>query len=712
MTKIAASGRLGPIDKVAMSITAATGAQLQSRGITDPSQLAKLVPGFNFNSTSYGAPVYTIRGVGFQESSLAAAPAVSVYVDEVPLPYSMETLGATLDIERVEVLKGPQGTLYGQNSTGGAVNYVAAKPTSTLQAGVDASYGRFNTVDLGGFVSGPLTSNLNFRVSARSLQGDAWQRAYSRVDSMGATNQLFGRLLLDWQPTDRLSVSLNVNGWRDHSQSQAQQGVAILSQTTAADLYPDLAVFPMAPHNARAAEWDPGVNFRKNNRFYQSTLRADYELTDAIKLTSISSYQKLKRYNPVDGDATPYQSIYFINAGQISTFFQELRLSGELGAEGHWIVGGNYQRDKTHDISDIYFSQSSSRPLDVLRNQNRQNITNKAVYGNFDYQIASGLTVQGGIRYTKTDRSYNGCSIDIAGTWIAAFGNDLGGCITTTVDGTLGVISSNLNQDNVSWRAGIDYKPTNDLMFYANISKGYKAGSFPILSAISYQNVTPVTQESLLAYEAGVKATLFDRRLQLNAAGFYYDYKNKQIRGKLIVPIFNTLEALINIPKSHVAGFELSATARPVQGLTISPSVTMVASKIDGTFINYNSSGILGDFSGEPFPYTPKWSGNTDVEYRFPVNSSLGAFVGANVSYQSGTYGSLGQLSDYHIRGYALLDLRAGIDGPNRDWTFTLWGRNVTNQYYWTTADHFTDVITRYAGMPVTYGASFSLRFR
>ncbi|HKR93035.1 TonB-dependent receptor plug domain-containing protein, partial [Novosphingobium sp.] len=164
---VTAQKRSESINTVGMSINAASSEQLVKLGVTDISQLAKIVPGFAYNVTAFGLPVYTIRGVGYQESSLAAGPAVSVYVDEVPLPYAAQTLGAPLDLERVEVLKGPQGTLFGSNATGGAINYIAAKPTDSLSYGGRVSYGRFNTADLSGFVSGPLTSTLNARLAVR-----------------------------------------------------------------------------------------------------------------------------------------------------------------------------------------------------------------------------------------------------------------------------------------------------------------------------------------------------------------------------------------------------------------------------------------------------------------------------------------------------------------------------------------------------------------
>src|SRR5690606_13370525 len=151
-------------------------------------------------------------GIGFYDSTLAAPPTVAVYTDEVPLPYSAMTKAAALDVARVEVLKGPQGTLFGQNTTGGAINYVAARPTDSFAAGMDATFGRFSTFDVQGFVSGPVASNMRARLSLRTIQGGDWQKSFTRHDSLGAQNMTQGRLLLDWDVSDKLSVTVNVNG--------------------------------------------------------------------------------------------------------------------------------------------------------------------------------------------------------------------------------------------------------------------------------------------------------------------------------------------------------------------------------------------------------------------------------------------------------------------------------------------------------------------
>ena len=177
---VTAQKREESIQDVPLSITAASGETLTELGVTDTSQLDKIVPGFTYTPSFYGTPIYTIRGVGFLDTSLAGSPTVTVYVDEVPLPFSILSTAATLDPERVEVLKGPQGTLFGSNATGGAVNYVAAKPSDTFDAGADVTWSRFNQVDAQGFITGPLTDTLSGRIALRTVQGGRWQESYTR----------------------------------------------------------------------------------------------------------------------------------------------------------------------------------------------------------------------------------------------------------------------------------------------------------------------------------------------------------------------------------------------------------------------------------------------------------------------------------------------------------------------------------------------------
>ena len=729
---VTAQKRTESINDVGMSINAISGDQLLDRGVMSVADLAKVVPGFNFTSTLYSTPVYTIRGVGFQENSLAASPAVSVYVDEIPIPFSIESVAAALDLERVEVLKGPQGTLYGMNSTGGAVNYIAAKPTDSFAAGVNASYGRFNTADVSGFVSGPLTDTLKARLAARFVTADDWQRSYSRSDELGQREEMQARMLLDWQPTEALKVAVNINGWRDRSDTPAAQYIALNPAAPLVGVSPELAAFPFAnTDDARVADWNDDISLRRNNRFYQASVRLDYSLRDDLTLSSISSYQRYRRDQPLDNDGTPLQAFGLEMDGNIRTRFQELRLSsGAADDRMHWIIGANYQADDVVDNALLLISDSSNRfiagfPITSVTQKANQEVTTKAVYGNIDYEILPALSIVAGVRYTESEHRFAGCGADPGDNSVAALFNGLRAAFTGSPDPQIGpgdcftldqnfqsvLFRDTLDDSNTSWRLGLNFTPVDDILFYGTVSKGFKAGSFPTLTGTSSAQYEPVTQESVVAYELGMKATLLERTLQLNAAAFYYDYQDKQIRGRLDDPIFGALESLINIPKSHVTGFEVGGIWEPVHGLTIAPSVTLVKSQIDGDFSNFDLLGNFVRLSGESFPYTPEWSGNVDVEYRWGLTTNWDAYVGGNVSYQDDTNGGFSELPLFGVDSYTLLDLRAGIESGDSRWRVGVWGTNVTDEYYWSTATQLIDTAVRYAGMPRMYGISFGYRF-
>jgi iron complex outermembrane receptor protein len=724
---VTAQKRTENINGVGMSINAISGDALVQRGVQDPTQLSKVVPGFEANTNVLGTPVYTIRGIGFQDETLAASPTVSVYEDEVPIPFSAETLGAALDIERLEVLKGPQGNLFGENATGGALNFIAAKPTPTFKAGADTSLGRFDTTDVDAFMSGPLTDTLNARLSLRALEGGNWQKSYTSNETLGQKNLLEGRLLFDWRPLPKLRVNLNLNAWQDRSDSQAAQLIGIASLNNAA-LLPAYTTYPDAPPNDRAADWDQSRRYRQNNIFYMGDLRLDYDLTNDITLTSLTAYERYTRYDPRDGDGTALQDIYIVGHGSVDTVYQELRLAGSFDHRGHWIGGVNYEADDTYDAFDEQFVQSTSSmlfglPLSGTSNFTRQNQRTYGVYGNADYDLTNTLNIQGGVRFTQSDRSLVGCSRDVNGEAAAIFNLlqqvlkngsyvpiPVGGCINLTPDTfDPALATGQLDEHNVSWRVGVNWKAAPGTLIYGNISRGYKNGSFPTTSASSTAQFQPAKQENLIAYEGGFKSTLFADTLQLNGAVFYYDYSNKQILGHILDPIFGPLSALVNVPKSHVVGTELAATWKPFRGLTITPGFTYLYSRIDGHFVDYDSFGVLTNFSGEPFPYTPRVQATLDSEYTWRLRDGYDAFVGGNASYQNSASGALGDDAILREKGYALLDLRAGVQ--HGSWRFSVWWRNVTDTYYYPTVFRANDTLIRYAGMPATCGVMVNVRY-
>lgn len=745
---VTAQKREQALNDVPMSISALSGDQLTKSGASDIRDLVRLVPGFNYTESAFGTPVYTLRGVGFYETSLGAKPTVSVYVDEVPLPFSILTRGATLDLQRVEVLKGPQGTLFGQNATGGAINYVAAKPTSSFEAGVDGSYGRFNAVDLGGFISGPLSDTLSARLSAKTEQGGAWQRSYTRDDKLGDRNFTTARLLFDFRPSDTLRFELNLNGFLDKSDEVAAQLLQVIPFTPAVAplVPPELYAYPVAPHDDRAADWTPAVDPRRNHRFLQAALRSEVDLTDDLKVTSITAYSDYRHRQSIDPDGVSLRNYSYRTTGDITSFSQELRVEGKITDNLNVIVGANYNRENVfqrdnegpYDQSGPAFQLTAFPgvpPFFTYYQQSQQKFRTAAAFANLDFDVTSTITLHAGARYTDARIGFNGCTyddgtVDGAGLrlGVQALANlirgsvglpsivvPVGGCIA--LDGNtltpVDTVRNQLNQNNVSWRGGVDYKPNNNTLMYFNVSRGYKSGSFPLLSATDVNQFNPVSQESVTAYELGGKVTLFDHKAQVNAAVFYYDYRNKQLKGRVVATpnVFGPLEALINVPKSSIKGAEVQILLAPVRGIRINFGGTYIDSKINGDFLNITSYGDAGNFGGEPFPYTPKYQLSSDFEYRWSVGQRLEAWLGANVAYQSKTNAAFGQLPVLAIDAYTLVDFRAGISSDQGKWSASVFLRNAFDKYYWSNATKILDTTVRYAGRPRTFGLSLSYRY-
>jgi iron complex outermembrane receptor protein len=737
---VTAEKREESVNKVPMSITAATGAQLEIEGIKQPRDLVKITPSFSYTDSYVGSPIYTLRGVGFSDISLGGRSTVAIYTDEAPLPFAIETRGVNLDLERVEVLKGPQGTLFGQNATGGAINYVDAKPTKTLQAGADISYGSYNALDAGGFVSGPITDTLGARFSIDHTQMDGWQRSYTSGLHNGSGDFTSGRLILAWTPIADLKVQLNLNGFIDHSEVQASQLIAITPNIpAAAGLIPGLLTYPLAPRDATAADFNPGQDYHRHNGFVQANLRIDYSLPWDLTLTSITSYSRYTERQLQDIDGTALSNLDQTTFGGISSVSQEVRLAGSLLQHGHFLVGFNYAHDTVLESDFDHDPQSTTAftfvpfglPLfGSFRDIDNQETTTVAGFASGDYNLTEQLKLYGGVRYTRAIDKFNGCTSDI-GDGVAALdfgvlynvfraGAGLppnppiprGGCITADATFTTGLVHSTLDQDNVSWRAGAEWTPTSRVLVYANVSKGYKAGGYPDLAASVVSQLAPASQESVQAYEVGFKATLLERTLQLNGAGFYYDYTDKQILGKVLDPVFGPLLRLVNVPRSDITGAELQLVWTPIRGLTVSAGGSYIDSQIQGHFTNYDPNGLLKDFNGEAFPNTPKWQFVSDVDYRWSLNDALDGFVGGDLTYQDKTNSQLGDLSLLKVNAYALLDLRAGVASKDGAWRATVWGRNVADTYYWTSANRDLDTATRFAGMPATFGFSLSYRYR
>ncbi len=739
---ITAQKRAQSLSDVGQTINVVDAEQLARQGITTAADLTKALPGLTVAINPDATPIYTLRGVSFNVSYFGAQPTVSVYIDEAPLSFPIMTEGAILDLERVEVLKGPQGTLFGQNSTAGAINYIAAKPTSEFAAGARASYGRFDTFQGEAFVSGPLTDDLRARLAVSSTRSGPWQKSVTRDDELGEQRRAAGRLLLDWQPNERLRLAINLNGWLDKSDTPAPQFVeprpSVLIQAD-----PQLFTRPITATNARRADWDPGKDFRRNNHFYQAVLRADYDVSDHAVLTSISNFTRAKIHSFSDYDGTNLNFSTTLVTGYAQAVSQELRISGDVvGNRVRYILGGSFQDDKSLEnyridallgsafrnvgaIPDVFPGFGSFRSI-IQRG--RQANRTWAGFANADWKTTDQLTLSAGFRYTDIRHRSVGCTLDGGdGTAAATIGTlsgfirgqvglppssafRPGGCVTLGPTFEPFEQDDAFKEDSVSWRLNGNYKIDTDTLVYATASRGYKGGNYPVPAASSFLQLSSVRQEKLTAYEGGVKTKLLDRRFALNASVYYYDYKNKQLQTNYIDPIYGQLLTLSNIPKSKVTGFDIDATAVPAAGITLKSAVTYADTRI-GRYSGFDVAGAAVDLTGNPFNYAPKWISVSDAEYQRSISSNLDAFIGATYTYNSKTFADLAGSESLRIRSFGVLDLRAGLGAKSKAWEVMAYVRNATNEYYWNYARTGADSVLRYANLPITYGLTLSSRY-
>lgn len=406
------------------------------------------------------------------------------------------------------------------------------------------------------------------------------------------------------------------------------------------------------------------------------------------------------------------------------------RLAGDILGTGKWVIGANYEKSDTSELVRQFSSeQTSFHVFDVLGlpslteipQQGDTQYESKAVFASITAPLTSTLSATGGVRYTKSQSDFQACIINGGnGTYGKGFERRLGlpagtfqlnECATLNNSNRPDRFSGTLPEDNVSWRAALDWKPIDGQLIYASVSRGYKAGSFGNIPSTSFGQYAPVRQEEVTAYEAGFKSSLSENRVQVNGAVFLYDYTDKQLKGRTIVPVFGPLEALVNIPVSRIQGAELQVDVAPFAGLRANLGVTWIDSKVTGSFTNYTAFGVPADFEGRKFPYTPEWQVNSDIQYTQPVSDDVDGFIGGSFTYRSKTSGDFVPDSRLDIDAYGLLDLRAGVESSDGRWRVMAYASNVFDTYYWQTSTRRGDTVIRFAGMPRTFGVTVGAKF-
>ncbi|WP_162875448.1 TonB-dependent receptor [Sphingomonas crusticola] len=652
---------------VALSVLGA--ADLATRGVTNVNQLQYQTPGLEaVPAFGGGQPQFRLRGVGFDDYASNNASPVGISVDEVAKPFPVQTQGLLFDLDRVEVLRGPQGTLYGRNTTGGAINFLTARPTSRLSAGIDAEYGSFGLFRAEGHISGPIGEGMSVRVAAATEQGGGFQhdrdngRELGDADRWGAR----GQLAYNAGPVDLL-----VEGHYGRDRSEA----------TGLYLFDPLGSIP-ADTSRRRTGWgassqyaallgfDPDTKPFRNNKTAGGHATLSIDLGSA-KLTSITAYEHFDRreYNDWDASALAYAGTYF--GSRANVFSQEVRLASQGPGALRWIVGGYYSNEKLHDHFDSDFVQSLGF---IALTSYRQRAHTFAGFGQLDYDVTSRLTLTGGLRLEREARHLR--DFDTTTSPIVGIGVPAG--------------SADQSYTELSGKLAANYHLSSANLIYASASRGVKSGGFTAYNTLTEDQLAPFKPEVLYAYEIGTKNELAGRKLRLNGAAFYYDYRRQQVQSAIYDAVYGAVGKIVNAPRSHIYGAEGELTWAPVAGLEITQGLAWRKGKYDRfDDLDIAASTAAGHTvavsrAGQDQGF-PHWSYNGSASYRLPVG---GYALTAQTDYSyRGTLDPVLLGPNFKVHDYWLVNATLTLGaGP---WSVGLYARNLLNQHYDLTRNFF-----------------------
>jgi len=698
---VTAERREASAQKVSIALTVLSGKNLQKEGVTTVNDLANASPNLEVEPAfGGGQPQFRIRGVGFQDYASNNAPTVGVYVNEVAYPIPIMTQGAFFDVSRIEVLRGPQGTLYGRNTTGGAVNVITNQPTSTFHSGFDAEYSSYNNTHLEGYVSGPIAQDLTARLAAFTDQGGAYQFNEVTGQKFGNADKFGERLLLNWTPTAKFTAKFEFHAAQDHSDGDALYIFQSTNPAVGAPLYQKSA-------NRFATDWsidpffakDIGVSdnaapFRHNDSWGVS-LNTSYDLGVA-DLSNIISYDYLNRHEFQDWAPGPIPTAdtYFHSVPQVVS--DELRLTSNGNGPLSWITGLYYSHQ---DLNEEYESDFSGTALGVFYDQKVDSI---AAFSQANYKLTDQVNLIGGLRIEHETRDMD----DFHDAILAGSAAPSGAIVPAT--------NASISMTPLTGKIGIEYRPVTDLMFYASISKGVKSGGFTAYNTFNAVGISPFKPETLWAYEGGFKWTLPDR-VHVDAAAFHYDYTDEQVLGAIAGTGGSIIGHFVNVPKSHIDGVEAEISGEILPRLTISQQVGYKVGTYDSfPYYEIPTTGAFINLSHTNIPF-PRASYEGDVSYWTPIAGDYKLEGDFNYSYHD-TYPSWLDMINpgvsYKLPAYWLANLNLTLSPVHGNWTLGLFLDNAFDTNYDLTRNFFIpNANVADPGRPRSFGARVTANF-
>jgi iron complex outermembrane recepter protein len=654
---VTAQRREERLQDVPISVTALGAEQLTNSGITSTQDVATVAPALNIGQ-SFGQFLPRLLGVGTTFGGPGVENSVATYIDGVYIGAASASLFSLAGVERIEILKGPQGTLFGRNATGGLVQIVTKKPSETFGGMLSGSYGNYNTAGADAYVTGGLAPGLAMDFAAHmSFQGEG-----------------FGRNLF-----------LNRDANRTDRDLAFRSQLLYANETTSARLSADYTEMEGSPFEIRRSPfdistlgpsilnqspWDSNGNlpYLSESKAYGVGLKIDHQLGFA-DLVSITAGRKSRLSVQIDADTTPTDGLAVIFRQEESQFSQELQLVSRPDSPITWLVGAYaFDAKSSYKPNDVHFGpilQSPFFPMETFRTVGTQWTRSYAAFGQATLPLGEATQLTVGLRYTSERKR-----IRMKQDAILANG-------ALVPLGQRGPDS--VSYKKPTWRVSLDHHFTPDIMAYASVNRGFKSGGFNLAGGISDP---PVQPELLDAYEVGIKADLFDRRVRLNPSFFYYDYSNIQVT----TYTEQSQAIFLNGPSAEIYGLDLDFTIQPTSQLTLRGGVTVLHHEF-GDFPNapFNFSNaplpggvlVLGNAEGNRIPFTADWSASIAADYEIPTDFGS-VTLSATYNHSDGFYLELDNL-----RRQEPFDLVSGsvrVENESGSLFASLWGRNLLDE--------------------------------
>ncbi len=671
---VTAQRRETNLQTTSASVSALSSETIESARLRSVEDVSQLVPNVTFAKSNNEQQI-SIRGVGVDNAFFTAEAGVAVYLDGVYLGRPNIATAALSNLERIEVVRGPQGTLYGRNATGGAVNIITQGASEQLMGKVYGSYGNYEAYDIGGSIAGPLGDGVSARVSADYASHDGYVRNLASGRRLDGGRDLSLSAALRLEASDRLTFDL-----RGDYQHIDSTGPALQPFNVTSTAGPNEIQFTFGPGTGRYVNAPRRVYHDLNDAwtriYYGTNLTATYDFGSAA-LKSITAYRHSYTNQDADLDGTDgvFDTLHNrktpTGALQAHQFSEELQLVSDGSGPISYIAGLYYYNERARvrvvtDQSD-YAGGTFRTDYAVV-----QKTRSTAAYGELYYNPTESLRFTAGLRYTSDHKSFSS-SI-----------------------GTL--VSGSKTDTSFTPKFGAEYKFDENVFGYATISRGFKAGGFN-----PYTNSGFYKPESLWNYEAGLKTRLFDKRLQANIAGFYYDYKDIQVTQYTFLG-----PDISNVGNAKIKGLELELLALPTRGLRLGGSVSYLDAQYGAFSITDLLTGVPTNVDGNQVTKSPKWSLTGNLEYSFEIGSAGTLALRYDISYKSSFFFSAFNTPGTRQGNYAVSNAQITYSPPGNSLKISAYVKNLTNKAVFVQAVQASALLFPSVGYnpPRTYGIS------